>query len=44
VCDLSYAPLVRTGDGDSGHESVLQRANLLLDAFGHCIFHAILRE
>jgi len=25
---------VRAGDGDSPHESVLQRANLLLDAFG----------
>ena len=34
MCDLSYAPLVSGGDGDAGHESVLQRANLLLDAFG----------
>jgi DNA-binding IclR family transcriptional regulator len=34
MCDLSYAPLVRAADGETPHESVLQRANLLLDAFG----------
>lgn len=31
---MSYAPLVRAAAGESPHESVLQRANLLLDAFG----------
>jgi DNA-binding IclR family transcriptional regulator len=31
---LSYAPLVRAAQRDHSHDSVLQRANLLLDAFG----------